>query len=198
MTPQKLGVIVPYYDKFPTIVRKSNNRDIIFYGAMNRIENSTSAIWFIKNVMPLLKDYNIRFIVIGNKPPKELLSMQNECILVTGFVDDPSEYFESAMCLVAPLLLGAGVKVKIIEALSSGVPVLTNEIGIEGIDATDTKEYFMCRTPSEYANKIVEIITGKVNVQEISKNAHELIEKQYDLTKSYGQYDRRIASLNHE
>lgn len=198
ISEKKLGVIAPYYDKFPSISRIPNNRDVIFYGAMNRIENSESAIWFIENVMPLLDRYDIRFIVIGNRPPKKLLDMQNNRILVTGFVDTPSPYFEKAVCLVAPLLLGAGVKVKIIEALSSGVPVLTNEIGIEGIDAVPERDYFLCNSPEDYASKIIDIISGNINIDKISRQAHLLIENKYNLENSYIQYRERILKLKHE
>ncbi len=191
----KLGVIAPYYDKFPFINRCSNDRDILFYGAMNRVENYSSAIWFIESVLPLLRERDVRFIVIGNKPPKELLERQNDRVVVTGFVDDPAPYFESAACLVAPLLLGAGVKVKIIEALSSGVPVLTNEIGIEGIDAEDRRDYFLCRKPEEYAAVIGDILSGKLDTASISANAHALIEEKYDLEKSYNRYKDRIMRL---
>lgn len=192
---KKLGVITPYYDRFPIIDRCSNNTDIIFYGAMNRIENYGSAIWFIENVFPLLKKYNLKFIVIGSRPPKKLLDMQDEHIVVTGYVDDPGEYFKKAICLVAPLLLGAGVKVKIIEALSSGVPVLTNEIGIEGIDAENGREFFLCNTPEEYSKTIIDILDGRIDSSRISDNAQSLIREKYDLKKSYCEYKRRILNL---
>ena len=191
----KLDVIVPYFDKFPSTSRRSTYRDIIYYGAMNRIENSTSAIWFINEVLPRLKDLAIRFIVIGNKPPKELLEYAGGNVIVTGFVDDPSEYFAEAMCLVAPLLLGAGIKVKIIEALSSGVPVLTNSIGIEGIDAVDKRDYFHCETPEEYEGVIRGIITRKIDDSTMSNNAINLINTSYDLEASYKNYAKRIDGL---
>lgn len=191
----RLGVIAPYYDRFPSSKRTPNNRDIIYYGAMNRVENSSSALWFIDNVMPNLSDCDIHFIVIGNKPPKELLDRQNERVVVTGFVDDPAPLFENSMCLVAPLLLGAGVKVKIIEALSAGIPVLTNDIGIEGIDARDGIEYFRCITAKDYESIIRKMINGEIDSTKITKNAIEMIERSYDLNKSFGEYSRRVYSL---
>lgn len=158
----KLGVIVPYYDRFPAKARyNKNKKDIIYYGAMNRMENSTSAMWFIENVMPALGDCDVRFVIIGNKPPRELVNRANDRIIVTGFVEDPSDYFNNAMCLAAPLLYGAGIKVKIIEALSSGVPVLTNSIGIEGIDAEDGISYLHCESASDYVNTIKRILEKK-------------------------------------
>ena len=162
---------------------------------MNRIENSSSALWFIENVMPRLKDEDVKFTIIGNKPPQELVNKRSEKIVITGFVDDPAPYFENAMCLVAPLLLGAGVKVKIIEALSSGVPVITNDIGIEGIDANDGVEYLHATEPVEYENIIRKMISGEIDTNAISCNAVNLIRENYNLSKSFAQYSRRVYAL---
>lgn len=192
---EKLGVIAPYYDSFPSTKRTPQKGNVIYYGAMNRIENSSSALWFIENVMPKIKDETIIFTVIGNKPPQELVNKQSEKIVVTGFVDNPAPYFENAMCLVAPLLLGAGVKVKIIEALSSGVPVVTNDIGIEGIDAKDGIEYIHATKPEEYAETIGKMISGEIDTNTISNNAVDLIKKCYDLKASFKQYSQQVYSL---
>jgi glycosyltransferase involved in cell wall biosynthesis len=194
----KVGVIVPYYEKFPIVKRNCNYRDIIFYGAMNREENYISVIWFIENVIPLLNDIEFRFIVIGNKPPKKLYNYQSDNILITGFVEDPTCYFENSVCLVAPLLLGAGVKVKILEALSSGIPVLTNDIGIEGIDAIDGEDYFHCTTKEDYAIAIKKIFNKELDIKLISYNSKKFIESNYDLDKSFSQYDERIEKLLNE
>lgn len=191
----QLGVITPYYDTFPSINRKPEKGNIIFYGAMNRIENSSSANWFIENVMSKLESKDIKFTIIGNKPPQDLITKQCERIVITGFVDDPAPYFENAMCLVAPLLLGAGVKVKIIEALSSGVPVVTNDIGIEGIDAKEGIEYLRASTPDEYVYLIRKMLSGEIDTDSISRNAINMIKENYDLQKSYKQYSKRVYSL---
>ena len=189
-----IHVISPYYDTFE-IVKKTKGKDIIFYGAMNRYENYQSAIWFIDNVIPLLKDEDIRFIVVGNKPPEVLKEKECSRIIVTGFVKDPSIYFEKALCFVAPLLLGAGVKVKILEALSSGIPVLTNNIGIEGIDAKNGREYIHCDTPQEYADVIKKIINGKIDVEEITNSALKFMKIKYNLNESYVKYKEKIETL---
>lgn len=190
----KIHEIVPYYDNY-SIKRYPNKKDIIFYGAMNRIENSLSAEWFIDEVMPLLVEYNVRFIVIGNKPPKSLTSRQSDRVVVTGFVQDPSVYFKDAMCLVAPLLLGAGIKVKILEALSAGLPVLTNDIGIEGIKAINGIDYIHCNTPEEYMKSIVKLIEDDSLSKFISINANNCISNNYNLSESSKLYSERIKSL---
>lgn len=192
---EKIKVIVPFYENFFDIERKSNKQDILFFGAMDRIENSSSAIWFIDYVLPKLKDCNIRFIVLGNKPPLNLLNKKSERVIITGFVYDIRPYFTSAMCFVAPLLLGAGIKVKVIEALSSGIPVLTNEIGIEGINANNGVEYFHCVSPDDYEKTIRLMLADNINTNLISRNAKKLIDSNYDLYASFKEYSEQVYDL---
>ena len=146
----KIIGLVPYFKNMTLVPRNSNYKDILFFGAMARPENSLSAIWFIENVLPRLTDLDIRFVILGSNPPGELKKYQSDRVYITGFVDSITPYFSQSMCLVAPLVLGAGIKIKVLEALSSGIPVLTNEIGIEGIPAKNEQEYFQCTKPEEY------------------------------------------------
>ena len=178
-----------YFENYSAVKRDSEGgdrtfKDILFYGAMHRDENHISAMWFIKNVLPLLPE-EFRFVVAGARPKKELLSMQDDRIRVVGFVEDISVYFASCFCLAAPLMLGAGIKVKILEAMSAGVPVLTNTIGIEGIGAGSGREYWHCESAEEYAEAIVWIREHPPEAKEISENGKKYIQENFDLQKKY-------------
>ena len=158
----KTWVWSPFFHNYSYVSRnKVKSKDILFYGAMNRRENYLSALWFIENVMPKLQDEGFRFIVAGNKPHESLQSKNNKSIIVTGFVDDIGAYFSNSLCLVAPLVLGAGIKIKILEAMSSGIPVLTNSIGIEGIKAVNYQDYVFCESPEEYVSNIRRLSENK-------------------------------------
>lgn len=183
---KKTFVWCPYFENMLELDRKPSGGAVIFYGAMNRRENYLSAIWFIEKVMPLIEDLNITFEIIGGNPPKILKKYESERVLILGFVKDISVHFQKGLCLAAPLVLGAGVKIKVLEALSSGLPVLTNHIGIEGIYAKEGKDYLHCEKPEEYAEAIRKLVDGEVNGQEISQNAKEFIREQYNLEKSAG------------
>ena len=99
-----------------------------------------------------------------------------------GYIEDVSEYFSTCLCLAAPLQLGAGIKIKILEALSAGVPVLTNDIGIEGIGAVDRKEYINCKSPQDYA-EAVRALRRNFNVtKQLSENSRRFIKEQYQIT----------------
>lgn len=186
--------LVPFYYNMQEIRRKPNNRDILFYGAMSRKENYLSAEWFIDHVMPLLDEYDVRFVILGGSPPDSLTKYESDRIHITGFVEDIAPYFANSMCLVAPLVLGAGIKVKILEGLSAGIPVLTNSIGIEGIPAVEGSEYIHCEKPYDYQKAILDMINGNMDVQQLETNARKFIER-YSPAKSADQYIERVKNI---
>ena len=112
---------------------------------MNRPENYLSVEWFVKNVFIELPS-KYRFIIMGGKPVDSIRKLESNRIIVTGFLEEceVKRYFENSFCMVAPLLYGSGIKTKILSSLNAGLPVLTNSIGIEGINAHDKKEYLHC------------------------------------------------------
>lgn len=187
----------PYFNDMTNSKKEdflTNN--IVFYGAMSRKENHDSVLWFIKNVFKEM-DNSIKFIVVGNKPQKELCDLSSDRIIVTGFVDSVEPYFQNALCCVAPLVMGAGIKIKVLEAMSAGVPVLTNNIGIEGIDAVDGKDYFYCETPEQYI-KTINLLSNDVNVaKKISDNAKKFITENYNYRKDAKEFENIIINMGH-
>ena len=190
---EKVQWLSPYLNDMSYIKREPNHRDILFFGAMGRPENSMSATWFIERVMPRIEDLDIRFVILGSNPPEDLIRLESERIHVTGFVDSVDAYFAGSMCMVAPLVLGAGIKVKVLESLSSGIPVLTNEIGIEGIPAMPNLHYFHCETPEEYETVIRKLYERDPDYCGII--GRQFIEETYDLEKSYAQYAEKLIEL---
>ena len=118
---------------------------------------------------------------------------QSERVIITGFVDSIVPYFESAICLVAPLVLGAGIKVKVLEGLSSGIPVITNDIGIEGIPAKDGINYIHAKDPSQYEKAIRDAKAGKL--ESIGGFGRRFLQSNYDIDMSVENYKERLVSL---
>lgn len=109
-----------------------NNSFFIFYGAWNRKENLDGLVWFLDHVMPFLTIRQKIIVIGGGLEQVNLLDGQKN-IEYLGFVDDPVVFLENAQALIAPLFSGAGVKVKVIDALSAGTPVIGTNIAFEGI-----------------------------------------------------------------
>lgn len=173
-------VWAPYFQNYLNVWPHCQSDTIVFYGAMFREENWKSALWFIENVMPLLQETDIKFKIIGGDPNPKLLACKGPNIEISGFVEDISKEISSALCLVAPLVLGAGIKIKILEALSIGVPVLTNQIGIEGIPAVDGESYFHCEKPEDYVDCIKLLLEGKIDRDQAAGHAKDVIRQNFD------------------
>ena len=182
-----------YFEKYWFVDRKQADgcaddgktcHDILFYGAMHREENHISALWFIRNVLPVLPE-RFRFIIVGARPRQELLALQSDRVQILGFVEDIAPYFASAFCLAASLMLGAGIKVKVLEAMSAGVPVLTNEIGIEGIGCEKGREYWHCETAGQYADALMWMESHPRETKQIAENGRNYIKENFDLQKKY-------------
>lgn len=108
-----------------------------FYGAWNRAENAESLLWFVRKVLPCLPE-NLHFLVIGGGMSARLQRKLSAIPAVTflGFVENPLLEIARCQALVAPLRREAGVKVKVIDALSSGTKVIGTEIAFEGLMTT--------------------------------------------------------------
>lgn len=193
----KIIMFSVYYQSFVDNPRQyDGNHDILFYGAMNREENWKSVVWFADNILPNLKDTDVKLKVIGGNPNPILYNYQSSQLEILGYVEDISKLFASSMCLVAPLVLGAGLKVKILEAFSAGIPVLTNEIGIEGIPAEDKKHYIHCVTPEDYETVIRNLLAGHDDMEKMERAEKNLVSTTFNYYDTYQILLKEIRMLN--
>lgn len=193
---KNITVLSPFFENYSDDVKwRGTSNDIIFYGAMSRQDNFDSAIWFINNVFTHIDDQSIRFVIIGNKPTSKLLAYANDRIVVTGYIKDVRPFFERSLCFVAPLVSGAGVKIKILEALSAGIPVITNDIGIEGINADPQQDFIYCKEASDYIDTIKKILERKIDLRRLSFNSKKMINLNYNLNKDAERFKSIISNM---
>lgn len=117
--------------------RHENEDNIVFIGKMSYEPNILAVNYFVKHIFPLLKDVNpnLRFYIVGANPVKKVTKLSKiEGIVVTGFVDNIEKYLQSSCVVIAPMLTGAGIQNKIIQAMSYSCCVATTSIGAEGLD----------------------------------------------------------------
>ncbi|RWZ88329.1 MAG: glycosyltransferase [Hydrotalea sp. AMD] len=195
---EKLLVISPFYSNHLAIYKqKKYTNNILFYGAMGRPENIQAVSWFISNVFEPYQLYDkFTFTVVGAKG--ELLKNRYNYIPnlhFTGFVEDPSNYFEESLCMVAPIFQGAGIKVKVIEGMRAALPVLTTKIGMEGISATNGISFFLCDEPYQYYNVLLALLLNVNLAKSVGSNAMKLINQDFSFENSYKEYKQKILSL---
>jgi GT2 family glycosyltransferase len=134
---------------------------IVFIGGYNHPPNSDAAIWLCKEIMPLVwrSHPDIRVTLLGSNPSTEVAALRNELVDVTGYIPDVAPYFEESRVFVAPLRYGAGMKGKIGQALSFGLPVVTTSVGAEGYELADGSSCSIADDAESFAKAIVRLYT---------------------------------------
>jgi glycosyltransferase involved in cell wall biosynthesis len=125
-----------------------------FFAAWHRPENSEGLRWFIQHVLP--RTENVKYLIIGINLPEDILKSisENSKIQYTGFVDNPYTLIATSRALIAPLFKGAGIKVKVVESLCCGTPVLGTGIALEGIPDI-AGNMIRCENDIEFASAIL-------------------------------------------
>jgi GT2 family glycosyltransferase len=161
-----------------------NTRDIMFVGGFSHTPNIDAVLWFIENVWNKIKKEipDIKFYVIGSKPPEEITNLASEDIIVTGFVSDEelSEYYQKCRISIVPLRYGAGIKGKVVEALYNQIPIVTTSIGAEGLN--EAHNYMII---ADDADKFAESVISLYNDCSLLKT---LSQKSVEYCKKYFSY----------
>lgn len=165
---------------------------VLFTGAMNRPENTSAVTWFIDKIWPRVSAAvpNCRFVIAGANPPESLTEKVRLTpgAMLTGFVDSLEPWYAEASVFVAPLITGAGVKFKTIDAMLRGVPIVTTQVGAEGIDAP---ELFSTLTddPGEFADGVIAALRSSDT--ELTLRAQQWAERVYGVAA----FEKRIREL---
>lgn len=194
INPDLIWGMIPFYHSMLSLNRRPNRRDLLFFGAMSREENVLSVKWFVREVMPLLDD-EFRFIILGGSPTDEVRQLASERVIVTGYVENTDPYFEESMCMVVPLVLGAGIKIKVLEGLSAGIPVISNGIGIEGIHAVDGKDYLAAESANDFALAIRRLRDEQGLAASLSESGRKFMSENFSFESALAEYKTRLAAL---
>ncbi len=163
-------------------------RDIMFLGGFTHPPNVDAVKWFVEDILPEIKKQlpDVKFYIVGSNPPREILSLNSEEIVVTGYVSDLKPYFETIRVFVAPLRYGAGVKGKIGEAMAHGLPVVTTSIGAEGMGLVNGENALIVDNPEEFAEMVVKVYKDKELWEKLSKESIKHIRSNlsYDVAKN--------------
>jgi glycosyltransferase involved in cell wall biosynthesis len=122
------------------------------------------------------------FEVIGANPPRSIrdLAGPRTGIHVLGYVEDPTPHLEGAAALVVPLRAGAGMRVKILEGLARGLPIVTTRLGCSGIAVEAGEHVLIADSPGDFAAATMRLLDDPALAQRLAETGRRLVETQYD------------------
>jgi sugar transferase (PEP-CTERM/EpsH1 system associated) len=155
---------------------------LIFTGTMDYRPNVDAVVWFCRRILPTIRRQvpQAHLLVVGRDPAPAIRRLASPSVTITGRVGDIRPYLSQGAVFVAPLRMGSGTRLKVLEAMASGLPVVSTSMGIEGIAATPGEEALVADTPPEFAAAVVELLTNLPLAQKLASRARLLVEGRYD------------------
>lgn len=153
---------------------------LIFTGPFTYRANYEAMLWFVAEVFPLIleKIPDAQLIITGDHANLPLPSSKN--VTLAGYVNDIKKLIASCTVSIAPLLSGGGTRLKILEAMALGTPVVATSKGAEGLDAKDGEHLLLADVPEDFANCVIRILMDIDIRLRIQNNAFHMVKENYD------------------
>lgn len=188
MTKEPKKVYTIHFGLKPGSMRQFSNfkygkKKIVYLASFDWLPNRQGLDWFLKEVWPLVKALvsDAEFHVAGRGLPPRYLHYRGERLKFYGEINSPLEFLLGGKITVIPLLSGSGVRIKLLEALALGIPVISTGIGAEGVNVVNGEHLLIADNPREFAHAIALLLDDEVLRITLSYNARKLIESQYNL-----------------
>ena len=153
---------------------------LVFLGGDNHQPNVDAVDWYINEIMPLVNERKkLDFYIIGSWSKTNMDKYKNiSGVKFAGFVENLKEFCKNSIMLV-PVRIGSGIRTKILVAMAQGVPVISAQVGCEGILVEPDKDILVANTPKEFTDKVIFLCKDDVFRKRMTKNAQDVIKKYY-------------------
>lgn len=179
-------------DCFKPRNRLEKKESIIFVGNLQVAHNIDAVLFFYEKIFPHISyEYpNIKFYIIGADPHQSIKNLaKDQRVVVTGFVENLNRYLNESLVFVAPLRFSAGIQNKILEAMSSCLPVVCTALANEGIKARNGEEILIADNPIEFANLVMHLIRNSEKRKSLGIAGRRFVETKFS-------WDHALARLS--
>ncbi len=170
----------------------SDKSRLVFTGVMNYGPNEDAAIFFCDAILPLIHAHypQVQFWIVGKDPTEKVGMLAGRPgVHVTGGVDDIRPYLETAGIYVCPIRYGAGIKNKILAALSMKKAVVATRVSIEGLDLRDNEHLIIADEPEKFAAQVIRLLEDPALVERLGRNGQALVSAGYSWESSASQLE---------
>lgn len=160
--PSLTTVVIPNIHALhePVRLTPEHANRLVFVGSFIHEPNVDAMRYFCGEILPLIAEVvpGVQLRIIGNAPPPEIVRLASGRVEILGYVPETKPFLETSAVSVAPLRFGAGMKGKVGEAMSYGLPVVTTTVGVEGFGLNPGKDVLVGDTPEAFAQAVVSLL----------------------------------------
>ena len=162
---------------------ETDGRTVFFIGKMDYRPNVDAVEWFCHTAWPLVRQArpDARFRIVGRDPTARVVSLgQVPGVEVVGEVPDERPEFEQADVLVVPMRMGSGVRLKVLQSMAMGVPLVSTSLGMAGIPAQPGREYLLADSVTDFARSVLRVLSDSALRTTLRQSARELVCQDFD------------------
>ena len=148
---------------------------IAHLGAMDWKPNIEGIDWFLEKVKPQIEDEDIKIYIAGKNMPKKYFKHQNTTTIIDGKIDNAKDYIKNKEIIFVPLFSGSGIRIKILEAMALGIPIISTSKGAHGIPYENKKNILIADNACEFQEAICLLIRNKQLAKNIGYEGQKLI-----------------------
>jgi glycosyltransferase involved in cell wall biosynthesis len=182
-------------DEYKNIRAEKKANTLIFAGPFKYHANYDAMKWFVGEVFPLILERIpvAHLIITGDHQNLPLPSTKN--ITLAGYVDDVKSLTASCTMSIAPLLSGGGTRLKILEAMALGTPVVATSKGAEGLDARRGEHLLIADSAGDFAESTVRLLKEAGLRQQLAANSQKMVREKYDWGGIMPSFLRLLAGI---
>jgi glycosyltransferase involved in cell wall biosynthesis len=152
---------------------------MLFIGGFRHAPNGDAICWFVREVLPLVHRElpDLRLHILGSDVPDEVRALASDRVAVEGYVADVQPFFERCRLSIAPLRYGAGVKGKINQSMSHGVPCVATTVAVEGMELRPGEDVLVADDAEAFAARVVELYRNEALWRRLSANSLRNVER---------------------
>ena len=185
--------------QLPELDSDTTSPMILFIGTLTWEPNIDGLLWFLENCWSTIKEHHpdVTLVIGGKSPDPRLLEWaeRDSAIAIPGFIEDPEDYFTKARVFIAPLRFGSGMKVKVLNAMYRGIPTVTTDIGIEGLDVEDGVHIAVGNEPAEFTTRVERLLTDNDYWNQLKTASRDLAGSKYTWQEVNRELDLAIADV---
>ncbi len=168
-----------------------------FVGLLGWTPNAEAAQWLVRDVWPLVASRlsPVELLLVGRDPTPEVCALAQRGVTVTGTVPSVRPYLERARVAVAPLRSGGGSRLKILEALAFGRPVVSTTIGVEGLEDLVHQGVTVADKASDFADAVVELLADPARAEHQGNIGRDAVAARYTWTRTLEPLVRDIRGI---
>ncbi len=199
----RIEQIIPCGEDFmlewPDLSWHNTEKSILYVGSLGWEANVDGLLWYLEEGWEATRKLHpdLKFYIVGKQPDPRIVELAEklEGVVMTGFVEDLEDYYGKCRVFITPLRFGSGVKLKVMNSMFRGLPVVTTPIGSEGMPVENGVHLYHTQDMGEFVKYIDDLLTNQVTWERMRTESRNITREQFSWAYQLDNIKRNILSL---